>query len=191
LSFHNTTYITSGYISGSSRSDIKSLIYNNDGTENVSNPVSIMRMSHFTNDVSYNIASVDTPIRFGVERVNQLGITFTDISKTIFTFPNDLSGQFIELYVIQKTYTTANNTAITVDISSINNTYKEDIDTRYYLNQNTFYSSTFGPHMMHSDEIHSNKNYCLYTKFKVSGGGGAGTNTKIIRNEVIIKSYYA
>jgi len=185
LSFHNTTYITSGYISGSSRSDIKSLIYNNNGYENVSNPVSIMRMSHFTNDVSYNITTSATPIRFGTQRLNQLGITFVDISKTRFTFSNDLSGQFIEIYIIQKTYTSANNMAITVDISSINNTYKEDIDTRFYDRPTTI-SSTFGPHMINPTEYHSNKIYSLFTYYTVTGGGSA----KLIRSEIIMKSYY-
>jgi hypothetical protein len=187
LSFHNTTYITSGYISGSSRSDIKSLIYNNNGYENVSNPVSIMRISHFTNDVSYNINSSDTPILFGTQQLNQLGITFVDISKTRFIFPNELSGQFIELYVIQKTYISSNNMSITVDISSINNTYNESIDTRFY-DRTTTISSTFGPHLISPTEYHSNKIYSLFTYYTVGGGGGG--SAKLIRSEIIMKSYY-
>lgn len=187
VKFHNNTYITSGDFSGNSSSRIRSLIYNNDGTENVSNPVSIMRMSYFTNDISYNISTVtnQTPIRFGTQHLNQLGITFVDISKTKFIFPNELSGQFIELYVIQKTYIANNNMSITVDISSINNTYNENIDTRFY-DRTTTISSTFGPHMISPTEYHSNKIYSLFTYYTVGGSGSA----KLIRSEIIMKSYY-
>jgi hypothetical protein len=186
LIFHNNTYITSGNFSGNSTSTIKSLIYNNNGTDYISNPVSIMRMSHFTSDISYDISlsPAQTPIRFGNQSVNQLGITFVDINRTQFILPDDLSGQFIEIYVIQKT-NVSNNYSVTVDISSINNTYNENIDTRYY-NKAGPVTSTFGPHMVRADEIHVGKIYSLFT-YAVGSGGG---NPSLIRSEVIMKSYY-
>ena len=186
--FHNTTYLTSGDFSGNSTTNIKSLIYNNDGTDNISNPVSIMRMSHFTSEVSHSIVqgpTNKTPLRFGTQHINQLGITFVDISKTRFIFPNELSGQFIELYIIQKTNVTNNNMSITVDISSVNNTYNESIDTRFY-DRTTTITSTFGPHMISASEYHIGKIYSLFTYYTVSGSGSA----TVIRNEVIMKSYY-
>jgi hypothetical protein len=183
--FHNNTYLTSGDFVGNSSPLIKSLIYNNNGTENISNPISIMRMSHFTNDVSYNIGSTDTPIHFGITHVNQLGITFVDLSKTQFIIPNELSGQYIEIYIIQKTYIGSNNMSITVDISSINNTYNESIDTRFY-DRTTTISSTFGPHLISPLEYHSNKIYSLFTYYTIGGSG----NAKLIRSEIIMKSYY-
>jgi hypothetical protein len=188
LLFHNNTYLTSGDFSGNSTTNIKSLIYNNDGTDNISNPVSIMRMSHFTSEVSHSIVqgpTNKTPLRFGTQHINQLGITFVDISKTRFIFPNELSGQFIELYIIQKTNVTHNNMSITVDISSVNNTYNESIDTRFY-DRTTTITSTFGPHMISASEYHIGKIYSLFTYYTVSGSGSA----TVIRNEVIMKSYY-
>jgi hypothetical protein len=187
LIFHNNTYLTSGDFSGNSSSNIKSLIYNNNGTDYISNPVSIMRMSHFTSDISYVISlspTSQTPIRFGNQSVNQLGITFVDINRTQFILPDDLSGQFIEIYVIQKT-NVSNNYSVTVDISSINNTYNENIDTRYY-NKVGPVTSTFGPHMVRADEIRVGKIYSLFT-YAVGSGGG---NHTLIRSEVIMKSYY-
>jgi hypothetical protein len=192
VKFHNNTYITSGDFSGNSSPLIKSLIYNNNGTDNVSNPVSIMRMSHFTNDISYNIGTGSsqitisrTPIRFGTVHVNQLDIRFVDISKTQFIFPNELSGQFIEVYVIQKTNIPTNNASVTVDISSINNTYNENLDTRYY-DRDAIITSTFGPHMIRADELHVGKIYSFFTYCIASGGGTA----QLLRSEVIMKSYY-
>jgi hypothetical protein len=160
------------------------------GIDNISNPVSIMRVSHFTSDISYNIGTgstipLQTPIRFGTQGVNQLGITFIDISKTKFIIPIELSGQYIEIYVIQKTQTPTNNVSVTVDISSINNSYNENIDTRFYDRTSTI-TSTFGPHMIRADEIHSGKIYSLFTYCIASGGGTA----KLIRSEIIMKSYY-
>jgi hypothetical protein len=190
IKFHNNTYLTSSDFSGNTTSSIKSLIYNNNGTDNISNPVSIMRMSHFTNDISYNIGTgntipAQTPIRFGIQRVNQLGLTFSDISKTQFTVPIELSGQYIEIYVIQKTQIPTNNVSVTVDISAINNSYSENIDTRFYDRTSTI-TSTFGPHMIRADELHNGKIYSLFTYCIASGGGSA----KLIRSEVIMKSYY-
>ena len=187
--FRNTTYITSSDFSGNSRSQIKSLIFNNDGTENISNPVSIMRFSQFTSDISYNIGKSlpeQTPIRFGTEWANQLGITFTDLSKTRFKFSNDLSGQFIEIYVTQKTFLPSNNCSVVVDISSVsNNSYLEEIDSRFYDRTSTV-SSTFGPHMIRPQELLPGTQFNLSTYCNVQGGAFA----KLIRSEIIMKSYY-
>jgi hypothetical protein len=190
VKFHNNTYLTSSDFSGNTTSTIKSLIYNNDGANNISNPVSIMRVSHFTSDISYNIGTgstipLQTPIRFGTQGVNQLGITFIDISKTQFIIPIELSGQYIEIYVIQKTQIPTNNVSVTVDISAINNSYNENLDTRFYDRTSTI-TSTFGPHMIRADEIHSGKIYSLFTYCIASGGGSA----KLIRSEIVMKSYY-
>ena len=187
LLFHNNTYLTSHEFPGNTTSSIRSLIYNNNGIDNISNPVSIMRLSHFTNDISYNIGTIgtQTPIRFGTQRVNQLGITFTDISKTRFIFPNELSGQYIEIYVIQKTTVPSINNSVTVDISSITNSYNENLDTRFYDRTGTI-TSTFGPHMIRADESSVGYIHSIFTYYVGFGGG----TRKLIRSEVIMKSYY-
>lgn len=187
--FRNTTYITSSDFSGNSRREIKSLIFNNDGNENISNPVSIMRFSQFTSDISYNIGktiATQSPLRFGTEWANQLGIIFTDLSKTRFKFSNDLSGQFVEIYVIQKTFLPNNNCSVVVDISSVSNiSYYEEIDSRFYDRTITV-TSTFGPHMVRPQELGTGTEFILSTYCNVQGGSFA----KLIRSEIIMKSYY-
>jgi hypothetical protein len=148
-----------------------------------------MRFSHFTSDISYNInktLQTQTPIQFGKEWVNQLQITFTDISKTRFKFSDDLSGQFVEIYVIQKTFLPTSNTSVVVDISSVsNNSYYEEIDSRFYDRTSTI-TSTFGPHMIRPQELGIATEFNLSTYCNVQGG----TFAKLIRSEIIMKSYY-
>jgi hypothetical protein len=190
LLFRNTTYLTSAVFSGNSSSDIRSLIYNNDGSTNVSNPVSIMRYAHFVNDMSFNIPTAGTRyiLPFGNQDVNQLNLTFADISKSKFIIPNDLSGQYIEIFCITKFNIGANNTEVTMDISAVNNTYKEILDTKYFNKSAAGvvqYTTTYGPHVIRANEFHSGKTYAIYIIPEISNA-----NTKFLRSEIIMKSHY-
>jgi hypothetical protein len=190
LLFRNTTYLTSAVFSGNSSNDIRSLIYNNDGSTNVSNPVSIMRYSHFVNDVSFNIPTAGTRyvLRFGNQDVNQLNLTFADISKSQFIIPNDLSGQYIEIFCVTKFNIAANNTEISMDISSVNNTYREILDIKYFNKSaagTVQYTTTYGPHVIRANEFNSGKTYSIYITPAISNA-----NTKFLRSEIIMKSYY-
>ena len=178
--FHDNYSITSGYFLGNSLPTLSLPLYK----DTFVHPISVMRMSYFYNNTSFSVPAnsspeIYTPIPIGLNLVNQVGLTL-DASNIKFTIPNDISGQFLELYINLKDGF-PNNGDYRIDISGTNNTSRETVG---YISTGglTALSLTFGPHSINSQEFYPGNTFMfLITSTK---------SINITKVESVFKSHF-
>lgn len=147
-------------------------------------PVSLMRMSIFTIDTSFNISAGINQVKvLTIENtlVNQLNF---DVSGEIITPSLDISGQYVELYANIEVNTIGNNTDFSFDISGIDCNFLEIIDTRSVTKKNKNYYLTFGPHVFIPSE------WANCSKFNITLVNNVNNAFNVNSIKIVYKSYY-
>lgn len=145
-----------------------------------SQPISLTRTSIFNNDISFNISDGGKSIiNFGNIIKNQLNLT---LNGNIITPSIDLSGQYVEIYCNIEVVG-SNNTSLSLDISGIDCSFFEIIDSREISKSGTFYL-TFGPHIFFPEEWAG----CSQFNFLIVNNANQPIN--ILNVKTIFKSYY-
>lgn len=119
-------------------------------------PFSIVRQSVFVNDISFSIPNNTTQIiSLGDAKINQMNLSFP--SPTIVQASEEIANTFVELYVNLKV-NASNNTNIQVDISGIDSSFFEVIDSRS-VNKAGVYNINFSSHIVPPDAFVGGNQY--------------------------------
>jgi hypothetical protein len=150
----------------------------------LSNPVSLTRTSIYYNNAIYSttIGPSTSTMILGSEQVNQMGLSIP--SANIIQASSDISGQYVELYVVINITTTNSTYSFSIDISGVDagNTFYETIDHRT-PNKSGTYNLSCGPLMVLPNEFNSGNQYT----FIINNLDGAFT---INKTKLVIKSYF-
>jgi cytoskeletal protein CcmA (bactofilin family) len=145
-------------------------------------PVSLTRISIFSNDVSYSIPSgSEVIIPFGTIVKNQLNL---GISGNIISPSIDISGQYVEIYANIEIYTENNATEFSLDVSGLDSSFLEIIDNKAVTKKNTTFYLTLGPHMFLPDEWANTTQFV----FKIVDNINSGFTVN--KTKIVFKSYY-
>lgn len=146
-------------------------------------PFSIQRLSVFVNDVSFNLPNGTTQIySLGTAKVNQMDLSFQDASNTIITASPGIANQFVELYV-NMLVNASNNTNLDVEISGLNSSFLEIIDSRS-ISKTGIYNVNFSNHMVAPEEFTPGDQYV----FKINNFGSQAVD--ILKMTTTIKSFF-
>jgi hypothetical protein len=145
-------------------------------------PVSLTRVSIFKNDISYNVADSSFAIMpFGNIIKNQLNLS---ISGDIISPSLDISGQYVEIYANVEIQTDANDTGFSLDISGVDCSFFEIIDSVSVTKKNKVFYLTLGPHMFLPEEWAG----CSQFVFKLVDN--VNSSFDVLRTKIVFKSYY-
>jgi hypothetical protein len=146
-------------------------------------PVAVQRLSVFVNDVSFNLPNGTNQIySLGTAKINQMDLLFQDASNTIITASPGIANQFVELYV-NMLVNASNNTNLDVEISGLNSSFLEIIDSRS-ISKAGIYNVNFSNHIVPPDEFTPGDEYV----FKVNNFGNQSVD--ILKMTTTIKSYF-
>jgi len=147
-------------------------------------PVSLTRVSIFKSNISFNLQP---------GTINRQNINFDNIIKnqlnlilsgggTIISPSIDLSGQYVEIYSNIE-INASNNTSVSLDISGIDCSFFEIIDSRQ-ISKSGIYYLTYGPHIFLPEE------WAECTQFNFLLDNNGNNNVQILNVKTIFKSYY-
>jgi len=147
-----------------------------------SQPISLSRISIFNSDISGTLpASGSYILPFGNIIKNQLNLS---LNGNIISPSIDISGQYVEIYLNLKIVTASNVTDFSFDISGVDCTFYQSIDSRSVAKKNSTFYITFGPHIFIPEE------WATCTQFIFKLVNNENSNVIINQTKVIFKSYY-
>jgi hypothetical protein len=147
-------------------------------------PISLTRVSIFQNDSSYNVAgNGETIIPFGNIIKNQLNLSIDPITN-IISPSLDISGQYVEIYANVEIQTDANDTGFSLDISGVDCSFFEIIDSVSITKKNKIFYLTLGPHMFLPEEWAG----CSQFNFKLVDN--VNSSFDVLATKIVFKSYY-
>lgn len=150
-----------------------------------SEPIALNRISLFYNsDVSGSLpGSIGSSytLPFGTTVKNQLNLS---INSNIISPSPDISGQYVEIYLDLEITTSANSTGFSFDISGVDCSFYESIDSRTVSKKNKTFYITFGPHIFVPEQWVN----CTQFIFKLVNNENSAVT--INKSKVVFKSYY-
>jgi hypothetical protein len=145
-------------------------------------PVCIQRMSVFVNDISFTLPNGTNLIySLGQSKVNQMELSFDDVSNTIINASQSIANQFVELYV-NLLVNASNNTNLDVEISGLNSSFLEVIDSRS-ISKSGIYNVNFSNHIVSPDEFTPGDKYV----FKINNFGSQ--NVQVLKITTVLKTF--